>query len=159
MSAAVLIVDDSLTVRMDLSDAFVAAGFSTVLASTVAEARKILEQQQVSAVILDVILPDEDGIELLREIRAAQTAEAPFVLLLSTEADVRDRIRGISVGADDYVGKPYDTSYVIARVRELLRARKPIDAPAQQTILIIDDSPTFRAELGAALEVANYAVG
>jgi two-component system NtrC family sensor kinase len=80
------------------------------------------------------------------------------VLLLSTEADVRDRIRGISVGADDYVGKPYDTSYVIARVRELLRARKPIDAPAQQTILIIDDSPTFRAELGAALEGAKYAV-
>jgi len=155
---AVLIVDDSLTVRMDLSEAFEAAGFSTLLASTVAEARKILEQAPVSAVILDVILPDEDGIELLREIRAAQSSEAPFVLLLSTEADVRDRIRGIRVGADDYVGKPYDTSYVIARVRELLRARKPIDAPAQQTILIIDDSATFRAELGAALEAAKYAV-
>lgn len=158
MPPAVLIVDDSLTVRMDLSEAFEAAGFSTLLASTVAEARKILEQAPVSAVILDVILPDEDGIELLREIRAAQSSEAPFVLLLSTEADVRDRIRGIRVGADDYVGKPYDTSYVIARVRELLRARKPIDAPAQQTILIIDDSATFRAELGAALEAAKYAV-
>ena len=158
MSASVLVVDDSLTVRMDLSEAFEAAGFSTLLASTVAEARKVLAEQSVSAVILDVILPDEDGIELLREIRAAQSVEPPFVLLLSTEADVRDRIRGISVGADDYVGKPYDTSYVIARVRELLRGRQPIDAPARQTILIIDDSPTFRAELGAALEVANYAV-
>ena len=158
MSASVLVVDDSLTVRMDLSEAFEAAGFSTLLASTVAEARKILAAQSVSAVILDVILPDEDGIELLREIRAAQSVETPFVLLLSSEADVRDRIRGISVGADDYVGKPYDTSYVIARVRELLRGRQPIDAPARQTILIIDDSPTFRAELGAALEVANYAV-
>jgi len=158
VSASVLVVDDSLTVRMDLSEAFEAAGFSTLLASTVAEARKILAAQSVSAVILDVILPDEDGIELLREIRAAQSVETPFVLLLSSEADVRDRIRGISVGADDYVGKPYDTSYVIARVRELLRGRQPIDAPARQTILIIDDSPTFRAELGAALEVANYAV-
>jgi two-component system NtrC family sensor kinase len=156
--ASVLIVDDSLTVRMDLCEAFEAAGFLTLLASTVAEARKILERELVSAVILDVILPDEDGIELLREIRAEESSEAPFVLLLSTEADVRDRIRGISVGADDYVGKPYETSYVIARVRELLRARKPILAPAQQTILIIDDSPTFRAELGAALEVGNYAV-
>ncbi|HEY0466707.1 MAG TPA: response regulator, partial [Polyangiaceae bacterium] len=134
------------------------AGFSTLLASTVAEARSQLLQHSVSAVILDVILPDEDGIELLREIRAAQSAESPFVLLLSTEADVRDRIRGISVGADDYVGKPYDTSYVIARVRELLRARKPVGTPAQQTILIIDDSPTFRGELGAALENANYVV-
>jgi len=158
VTRSVLIVDDSLTVRMDLSEAFEAAGFATVLASTVAEARKQLELQPVSAVILDVILPDEDGIELLREIRATQSADAPFVLLLSTEADVRDRIRGIRVGADDYVGKPYDTSYVIARVRELLRARKPVAAPAQQTILIIDDSLTFRSELGAALEVANYAV-
>ena len=158
MASSVLIVDDSLTVRMDLSEAFEAAGFSTLLASTVGEARKLLELRPVSAVILDVILPDEDGIELLREIRAAQSAEAPFVLLLSTEADVRDRIRGISVGADDYVGKPYDTSYVIARVRELVRARKPVAALGRQTILIIDDSLTFRTELGAALELANYAV-
>ena len=158
MASSVLIVDDSLTVRMDLSEAFEAAGFSTLLASTVGEARKLLELRPVSALILDVILPDEDGIELLREIRAAQSAEAPFVLLLSSEADVRDRIRGISVGADDYVGKPYDTSYVIARVRELVRARKPVAALARQTILLIDDSLTFRSELGAALEAANYAV-
>jgi len=158
VAASVLVVDDSLTVRMDLSEAFEAAGFSTLLASSVAEARKILAEKPVSAVILDVILPDEDGIELLREIRATQSSDAPFVLLLSTEADVRDRIRGIRVGADDYVGKPYDTSYVIARVRELLRSRQPVETPARQTILIIDDSPTFRGELGAALEVANYAV-
>lgn len=158
MAPSVLIVDDSLTVRMDLAEAFESAGFSTLLASTVAEARTLLARQPVSAVILDVILPDEDGIELLREIRAAQSAQAPFVLLLSSEADVRDRIRGISVGADDYVGKPYDTSYVIARVRELLRARTPVEPPAKQTILIIDDSSTFRGELGAALESANYAV-
>ena len=158
MAASILIVDDSLTVRMDLSEAFEAAGYSTLLASTVAEAKAVLAREPVSAVILDVILPDEDGIELLREIRATQAADSPFVLLLSTEADVRDRIRGIRVGADDYVGKPYDTNYVIARVRELLRSRQPLAAPTRQTILIIDDSSTFRAELGAALEVANYSV-
>src|SRR6478735_6786064 len=158
MKALVLIVDDSLTVRMDLSEAFEAAGFSTLLASSVAEARTILATQPVSALILDVILPDEDGIELLREIRATRATDAPFVLLLSSEADVRDRIRGLRVGADDYVGKPYDTEYVIARVRELLRSRQPIELPTRQTILIIDDSPTFRAELGAALELENYAV-
>jgi two-component system NtrC family sensor kinase len=154
----VLIVDDSLTVRMDLAEAFEASGFRPVLATTVAEARQALESNPVAIAILDVILPDEDGIELLREIRATQSPDSPFVLLLSTEADVRDRIRGIRVGADDYVGKPYDTNYVIARARELLRARHPAEAPSQQTILVIDDSPTFRAELKAALELANYAV-
>ena len=155
---AVLIVDDSLTVRMDLSEAFEAAGFRALLASTVAEGRSALAREAVAAVILDVILPDEDGVALLREVRAAQTSTSPFVLLLSSEADVRDRIRGIRVGADDYVGKPYDTSYVIARVRELLRGRRPSESGARQTILVIDDSSTFRQELAEALEGANYAV-
>jgi two-component system, NtrC family, sensor kinase len=154
----VLIVDDSLTVRMDLSEAFEASGFRAILAGTVAEARQVLSREPVALAILDVILPDEDGIALLREIRATQTADSPFVLLLSTEADVRDRIRGIQVGADDYVGKPYDTNYVIARARELLRKRHPAEPVVQQTILVIDDSSTFRAELKAVLELANYAV-
>ncbi len=158
MPHVVLIVDDSLTVRMDLSDAFEEAGFRVVLAATVADARRALEREPVAVVILDVILPDEDGIELLREIRAAQSPDAPFVLLLSTEADVRDRIRGIQFGADDYVGKPYDANYVIPRVRELLRSRGSVNSSAKQTILIIDDSSTFRAELAAALEQADYAV-
>ena len=158
MPPVVLIVDDSLTVRMDLSDAFESAGFRPILAATVSEARLALAREPIAAVILDVILPDEDGIELLREIRLADSAEPPFVLLLSTEADVRDRIRGIQFGADDYVGKPYDTGYVIARVRELLRSRRPLPSVAKQTILVIDDSVTFRSELAAALELADYTV-
>jgi two-component system NtrC family sensor kinase len=158
MTPVVLIVDDSLTVRMDLAEAFEAAGFRPVLATTVAEARRALLSEPIDVAILDVVLPDEDGIELLREIRSTQYAKSPFVLLLSSEADVRDRIRGIQVGADDYVGKPYDANYVIARARELLRSRKSADAGNRQTILVVDDSPTFRAELQAALELANYAV-
>ncbi|MEO8904486.1 MAG: response regulator [Polyangiaceae bacterium] len=154
----VLVVDDSLTVRMDLSEAFEAAGFRVVLAATVADGRSALAREPVAAVILDLILPDDDGIELLREVRATQNANSPFVLLLSSEADVRDRIRGIRVGADDYVGKPYDTSYVIARVRDLLRGRRTSDSGGRQTILVIDDSMTFRSELAEALERANYAV-
>jgi two-component system NtrC family sensor kinase len=158
MLPVVLIVDDSLTVRMDLSDAFEQAGFRPVLAATVSEARLALAREPIAAVILDVILPDEDGIDLLREIRLAESPTPPFVLLLSTEADVRDRIRGIQFGADDYVGKPYDTNYVIARVRELLRSRRPLTSVAKQTILVIDDSVTFRSELAAALERADYTV-
>jgi DNA-binding response OmpR family regulator len=158
MKPVVLIVDDSLTVRMDLAEAFEAAGFRPVLSTTVAEARRALQSEPIDVAILDVVLPDEDGITLLREIRGAQSDKSPFVLLLSSEADVRDRIRGIQVGADDYVGKPYDANYVISRARELLRSRTPADAGTRQTILIVDDSPTFRAELQSALELANYAV-
>jgi two-component system NtrC family sensor kinase len=158
MKPVVLIVDDSLTVRMDLAEAFQAAGFRPVLSTTVAEARRALQTEPIDVAILDVVLPDEDGIELLREIRSTQHATSPFVLLLSSEADVRDRIRGIQVGADDYVGKPYDANYVIARARELLRSRTSAGTATRQTILVVDDSPTFRTELQAALELANYAV-
>src|SRR5215470_6398784 len=123
--ATVLIVDDSLTVRMDLSEAFAAAGFRTLPSATMSEARVLLAKHSVGVLVLDVLLPDGDGIELLREIRAStdgDTAALP-VLMLSSEAEVRARVRGLKTGADEYVGKPYDTSYVVAKAQELVRAR------------------------------------
>ena len=159
MKARVLIVDDSLTVRMDLSEAFEAAGFETTLCASVSEARAALWPGTFGLVILDVLLPDADGIEFLREIRDnPATANTP-VMLLSSESEVRDRVRGLKTGADEYVGKPYQHSYVVARARELMRRQEPEDGALRSTrILIIDDSPTFLAELTSALEGSGYAV-
>jgi two-component system, NtrC family, sensor kinase len=157
MTATVLIVDDSLTVRMDLAEAFEIAGFHSLPCATAAEARAALAREPVSVAILDVLLPDGDGVELLKEIRAnASTFKAP-VLMLSTEAEVKDRIRGLQTGADDYVGKPYDTGYVVARAKELLRSQQT-PSNERPTILIVDDSPTFRDELRRALGRAGYTV-
>ncbi|HVY29127.1 MAG TPA: response regulator [Polyangiaceae bacterium] len=153
MSKTTLIVDDSLTVRMDLQEAFQAADLEVVLAASGAEMRAVLARQSVALVILDVVLPDADGIELLQEIRALPEP-TPSVLLLSTEAEVRDRIRGLTKGADDYVGKPYDAGYVIARSRALLG----LHTADRSTVLVVDDSPTFREALRHSLEAANYAV-
>jgi two-component system, NtrC family, sensor kinase len=155
MTETVLIVDDSLTVRMDLEEAFQAAEIDTVLACSAAEMRDVLARQDVALVILDVVLPDADGIELLQEIRA-RPGTSPAILLLSTESEVQDRIRGLKTGADDYVGKPYDTGYIIARARALLGQRAP--ALARSRILVVDDSVTFREELRRALEENSYAV-
>jgi two-component system, NtrC family, sensor kinase len=162
MTANVLIVDDSLTVRMDLADAFEAAGLQPVLCSSIREARDTFAAQSIDLVILDVLLPDGDGVELLREIRTnPATSELP-ILMLSSEADVKDRIRGLKTGANDYVGKPYDAAYVVARGRELLRLRPQKEmgpaAAEKATILVIDDSVTFREELRRALEQSGYAV-
>src|SRR5580692_10736930 len=114
MTADVLVVDDSLTVRMDLTEALSAAGLVVDSCATVAEARKKLREESFSVAILDVVLPDGDGVELLREIRTSPATVPLAVMLLSTEAEVGDRIRGLSTGADDYVGKPYETRYVVA---------------------------------------------
>jgi DNA-binding response OmpR family regulator/anti-sigma regulatory factor (Ser/Thr protein kinase) len=159
MKPSVLIVDDSLTVRMDLGEAFELAGFAPMLCSNVAEARRALLMKPFALIILDVLLPDGDGIEYLREIKnTAATAEVP-VMLLSSETEVRDRIRGLKTGAEEYVGKPYDQSYVVARARELVRKEESADEkPGATKVLIIDDSPTFREELKATLESSGYLV-
>ncbi|HEV7554851.1 MAG TPA: response regulator, partial [Kofleriaceae bacterium] len=89
----ILIVDDSLTVRMDLADAVEAAGFVAVPCATLAEARTALRTRTIALGILDVRLPDGDGVEFLEELRAEPAfAELPIVML-STEAEVKDRIR------------------------------------------------------------------
>ncbi len=157
MKETVLIVDDSLTVRMDLVGAFERADFLPLACATAAEARAALAQGRFQAVILDVVLPDGDGLELLRELRALPRGQAIAVVLLSTEAEVSDRLRGLETGADEYVGKPYDADGLALRTRELLK--QPV-APRTdaQTVLVIDDSPTYRFVLCQELEDAGYAV-
>jgi DNA-binding response OmpR family regulator len=156
MTPRVLVVDDSLTVRMDLQHAFEAHGFEVACCSTLEQARAALVDAW-SIVILDVLLPDGDGLALLEELRStASTATVP-VVLLSTEAEVRDRIRGLRGGADEYVGKPYDVSDLIARTRVLLRDRAGAEHDPRPRILLVDDSLTFRAALAEQLEAAGLA--
>jgi DNA-binding response OmpR family regulator len=156
MASTVLIVDDSLTVRMDLHEAFEDGGFRTVLCATGADARAAFDAEQFDVALLDVLLPDADGVELLRELRAHLRHAGVVALLLSSEAEVSDRLRGLRHGADDYVGKPYDAHAVVARCRDLLQ--RGADAPAERSVLIIDDSLTFREELRDLLTTAGYEV-
>ena len=157
MKPSVLIVDDSITVRMDLKETFEAAGFATTLCATIAAARRTCQEQSFNLVILDVLLPDGDGLGLLQEIKAAPATARLPVLLLSAEDEVRDRVRGLKTGADDYVGKPYDSAQIVGRARDLLRrfGTGPRERPL---ILLIEDSPTFAAELRATLEGAGHDV-
>jgi two-component system NtrC family sensor kinase len=165
MTSSVLIVDDSLTVRMSLVELLDAADLVTVACSTIAEAKQELARQTFALVILDVLLPDGDGVELLRDLRALPSAANTAVMMLSTESEVRDRVRGLKTGADEYVGKPYDPTYLVGRARELARrgngnAAQIQESPekVEETILVIDDSATFQNELKAALEQAGYGV-
>ncbi len=158
MSDVVLIVDDSLTVRMHLAEAFESAGFQALLCGTGAEARAAFATAPVDVVVLDVLLPDADGVDLLKEIRASVRGSAAAILMLSTEAEVKDRIRALQTGADVYVGKPFDTGYVVAKAREIMRSRRADPELRHPTILIVDDSITFREELHTLFEREGYAV-
>ncbi|HEX4367122.1 MAG TPA: response regulator [Rhodopila sp.] len=158
MTRTVLVVDDSLTVRMDLLDILAAAGLRARACASVAAARQALALDRFGLIILDVLLPDGDGIELLKEIRGMPSAAGTAVMMLSTEAEVRDRVRGLKTGADEYVGKPYEPIYLVARARELVRGSGAGEASTERTILLIDDSVTFREALRDELEGAGYRV-
>ena len=95
MTATVLIVDDSLTIRMNLMELLSDAKLPAVACSTVAEARQALANGTFSLVILDVLLPDGDGVEFLAELRDLPGTPSPVVLMLSTEAELRDRVRQV----------------------------------------------------------------
>jgi DNA-binding response OmpR family regulator len=155
----VLIVDDSLTVRMDLQETFDSAGFHSRGCATVAAARAALEQGAMDVIVLDVRLPDGDGVSLLQEIRSSGNNANAVVVMLTTETEVKDRVRGMRTGADEYVGKPYDTRFLLARIKELLRVRRDPRAPSQQpSILVMDDSITFRESLRETFTRAGYRV-
>ncbi|HEY0987501.1 MAG TPA: response regulator [Kofleriaceae bacterium] len=152
--SAILVVDDSLTVRMDLVEALDTAGFRSVACADLRGARAALRDHTIALTILDVLLPDGDGIAFLEELRAdARYSELP-VLMLSTEAEVKDRIRGLRTGANDYIGKPYDTAAMIDRIRQLIGGGA---AAPDRLVVVIDDSPTFRAAIVDALERTGYA--
>jgi DNA-binding response OmpR family regulator len=158
MIAEILIVDDSLTVRMALTELLEAAGFSCLACADGASARRALTSGRFQLAILDVLLPDDDGVELLKLIRETPETAGMGVILLSSEAEVRHRVRGLKAGADDYIGKPYDATYLIGRARDHLRRLSGPSRQQSDAILIIDDSPTFRNALQDMLEDAGYSV-
>ncbi len=158
MKPRALIVDDSLTVRMDIGGALQTAGFDTAFCADLRSARELLARHEAQLIVLDIVLPDGDGLDFLEELKAATATARTPVLLLSTEAEVKTRVRGMSAGADEYVGKPYDLGQVVARARALVHAPVAGTAESRRRILVIDDSATFRHELRSALEEDGYQV-
>jgi two-component system, OmpR family, response regulator ResD len=121
--ATVLVVDDEPIVRDVVVRYLESAGFETVEADDGDRARGVLEEQAVDLVVLDVMLPGSDGLELCRWIRGRSSVP---VILLTARGDEADRIVGLDLGADDYVTKPFSPRELISRVRAVLRR---VDAP------------------------------
>ena len=96
-------------------------GYAVLAAATAAEGLRALREQPPDVVVLDVGLPDEDGFSLLARIRAE--SDVP-VVMLTARGELDDRIRGLELGADDYIAKPFHFAELVARVRALLRRRE-----------------------------------
>jgi two-component system, OmpR family, response regulator len=114
----VLIVDDAKDIREPLARYLQTNGYRTMAAENAAAARKLLRAQAFDLVVLDIMMPGEDGMSLFRFIR--ESGEVPVIFLTARGEDV-DRIVGLELGADDYVVKPFNPRELLARIGTVLR--------------------------------------
>lgn len=125
MPAKVAIVEDEDAILTLLTYNLEKAGYNVVSTKVGGEALLLIEEQQPDILILDWMLPGLAGIEICRQVRARTKTKALPIIMLTARGEEGDRIRGLSVGADDYVVKPFSVTELMARVKGLLRRTSP----------------------------------
>ena len=127
-----LLVDDEASLREPLADYLVRQGFAVTQAASAAEARSVLRDEAPELILLDIMMPGEDGLSLCRHL--AETRAIPTILL-TARGEATDRIVGLEIGADDYVVKPFEPRELVARIRSVMRrANKGGTAPADDEL-------------------------
>jgi DNA-binding response OmpR family regulator len=129
MAFRILLVEDDTRLAKMVADYLAEAGFRVTHAPTGAEAERRLQRETFDALVLDLMLPDTDGLDLCRRIRAESSIP---VLMLTARGDPLDRVVGLELGADDYLPKPFEPRELLARLRAILRRR---NAPASNDVL------------------------
>ena len=118
----ILIVDDEADIREPLAEYLIRNELNVVMADSAAQARLQIIQGDVDLIILDIMMPNEDGLSLCRDLRTR--SDVPIILLTARTDDI-DRIIGLEMGADDYIGKPFAPRELLARIKAVLRRTGP----------------------------------
>ncbi len=132
----VLVVDDEAKIAEVVGSYLRRAGFTPVIAATGAEALALFEAEPPRLVILDLMLPDIDGEELCRRIRAR--SRVPIIMLTARVQDA-DVVQGLALGADDYVTKPFSPRLLMARVQAVMRRASGESSPAADALTFGDE--------------------
>jgi two-component system OmpR family response regulator len=148
--ARLLVVDDEPTILELLSGSLRFAGFDVVTAATGAEALRAAAASQPDLILLDVMMPDGDGFQVVRQMRAGGP-QIPVIFLTARTA-VRERVAGLTLGGDDYVTKPFSLDEVLARIRAVLRRTGQGPAASRLSIADLDlDEDTHEVRRGGEL--------
>jgi two-component system, OmpR family, response regulator RegX3 len=131
----ILVIEDEGSIAEPLAAALADEGFAPEIAATSQEGLEAFRAHRPELVLLDVMLPDGDGKDVLREIRAV--SRTPVIMLTARGGEV-DRVLGLELGADDYVTKPFSAVELVARIRAVLR-RTAAPAPTTATVLDVGD--------------------
>jgi two-component system OmpR family response regulator len=154
MASRVLLIDDDVRMPELLSDYFSQNGMSLAHAADGPRGLQQLEQGAYDAVLLDVMMPGMDGLEVCRRIRAKSSVP---VLMLTARGDETDRVVGLELGADDYLPKPFSPRELVARLRAVLRRARP-DVGGEQLSAsgLTIDVPSRRVSFrGAAVDLTG----
>lgn len=133
MSNRILVVDDDADIRQMLASTLAFAGFTVRTVGDVASGMAELLSDPPDAIVLDVMMPNADGFEFVQLVRRRDTSIP--VLFLSARDGLEDRVRGLRLGGDDYVTKPFSVVEVVARLEALLRRTQPSAAPLAVSVL------------------------
>jgi DNA-binding response OmpR family regulator len=140
----ILVVDDEPHIVMGLRDALEFEGFRVIAASKGKEAIALARSETPDAIVLDLMLPDVNGYAVCEELRR-HNALVPIIMLTARSQEA-DKVRGLDVGADDYVTKPFGVNELIARVRAIFRRAARGMASAAETLSIGDATVSFTAQ-------------
>src|SRR5262245_58557447 len=119
MSRTILTVEDDHAIRRGIVDALSFAGYTVLQAATGTAGKEMALQRSYDLLLLDLVLPGCDGLEILQHVRAARPTTP--VICLTARGDENDRVEGLRLGADDYVVKPFSVKELLARVEAVLR--------------------------------------
>jgi two-component system phosphate regulon response regulator OmpR len=125
MTSRLLLIDDDARLSEMVGDYLRGAGFEVEVAASLAAGRERLAATGCDALLLDLMLPDGDGLDLCRELRANPRTRHLPLLMLTARGEPMDRILGLELGADDYLPKPFEPRELLARVKALLRRAAP----------------------------------
>jgi two-component system phosphate regulon response regulator OmpR len=131
MTPRLLLIDDDARLTAMVGDYLRASGFEVDVAGTLAAGRARLAGGGHDALVLDLMLPDGDGLDLCRELRADPATRQLPLLMLTARGEAADRIVGLELGADDYLPKPFEPRELLARVKALLRRAQPAAAEGE----------------------------
>jgi two-component system OmpR family response regulator len=125
----ILIVEDDPEIAASLEDFLTSKGFATLAAASAEAASEIIERQPIDLILLDIMLPGEDGLSFCRRLRASG---GPRTIMVTALSEPMDKVVGLELGADDYVAKPFDLRELLARIRAVLRRGPASEEPAPE---------------------------
>lgn len=130
----ILIIEDDADIGASLASFLTGKGFDVQVAGHVGEATRILQRGPVDLILLDVMLPGEDGLSFCRRL---DPADRPRVIMLTALSEPMDKVVGLELGADDYVTKPFEPRELLARIRAVLRRAATSDSATPASVLTL----------------------